>query len=781
MQVMAGPVETERLISFTLDQMASRNEHHIFEEICFRIAAQRLSSNLLRATGPVSAGGDQGRDAETYYTRLPEEVPGEQGFSGNATKEPLVVAASVQRNGLENKILKDLESICERGQAVTQVAYFSSQNIAVATRHRLQDKAAEHFQVRLEIFDRDNISCMLCADDLIWIAKTYLHIAPDPLSNAIGVREIRLREFGVHRAIDIAEASDTMPTYVRRDVDDTADGIRAHLERVRNGGFVLLIGHSSVGKTRTLVEAVQAVLPDWRVIQPRDAAHLSEIAGKAVTKVVVWLDDLQRHLQVFDAATARVLIDGGAVLAGTIWPAHYDRYMYSEKLHKDLAPHYRARELLKLADPAYLPSDFSADELARARAAADAGDRQLAAALESDDFGVPQTLAGAPHLVVRWNHADSYAKAVLSAAVDYTRLGVESGLPPEVLRAAAPGYCTASQRAAAPADWFEKAVSYATQLLHGSTSALIPVSHGTKMGVVDSYRVADYLLHHAASERQLACLPLTFWDAAYEYLPVRADLETLGMQARNRMLYQNALRLFQRAAEDRDLIVANLQAGRLLLDQQRHREAVDLLRSFVDNQPGMYGTVFNLLVLHVDKAECERFDRKTIDKSSFEALADIAKHVVTADRRDVLIAINLARMVTAFGVMQQVAKDDESYGSPIDELLVHRLLIEQTIKAAGFEMTIDQWEALVRKAGLLALAGHMTSALDTLYPHIAVGVPYLADWLNSLLANYDNPDDARVLKGYGLLESGEIDRHRPPRQPPAKAAPRHPRSAAPPA
>ena len=91
------PTEAERFIRFQLEQLAARNEHHAFEEIAFRIAERRLSSNLLPATGPVSTGGDQGRDAESYYTRLPQEPPGAGGFVGRATTEPLVLAASLQK------------------------------------------------------------------------------------------------------------------------------------------------------------------------------------------------------------------------------------------------------------------------------------------------------------------------------------------------------------------------------------------------------------------------------------------------------------------------------------------------------------------------------------------------------------------------------------------------------------------------------------------------------------------------------------------------------------
>ena len=57
---------------------------------------------------------------------------------------------------------------------------------------------------------------------------------------------------------------EVLPEYVPRDVDAAESGSgprwRPPAER---GGFVLLVGGSSVGKTRCAVEAVRALLPDW--------------------------------------------------------------------------------------------------------------------------------------------------------------------------------------------------------------------------------------------------------------------------------------------------------------------------------------------------------------------------------------------------------------------------------------------------------------------------------------------------------------------------------------
>ncbi|MBD0694333.1 hypothetical protein [Streptomyces sp. CBMA123] len=170
------PIETERYIRFQLDHLTARNEHHTFEEISYRIALRRLSSNIVPATGPVSSGGDQGRDAESYYTNLPLELPGAGGFVGRATTEPLVVAASVQKDQLDAKIRSDLRSICGRGERVARVAFFAVSEIPVSVRHRLQEHARETHHVSLEIFDGLAVAQFLAEGDLLWVAQRFLDL-----------------------------------------------------------------------------------------------------------------------------------------------------------------------------------------------------------------------------------------------------------------------------------------------------------------------------------------------------------------------------------------------------------------------------------------------------------------------------------------------------------------------------------------------------------------------------------------------------------------------------
>jgi hypothetical protein len=66
-------------------------------------------------------------------------------------------------------------------------------------------------------------------------------------------------------------------------------------------------------------------------------------------------------------------------------------------------------------------------------------------ALDTVGYGLTQTLAAAPQLVARWEDAQAaspYGWAVLTAALEAARLGARAPLSAELLRAAAPGYCT---------------------------------------------------------------------------------------------------------------------------------------------------------------------------------------------------------------------------------------------------------------------------------------------------------------------------------------------------
>jgi hypothetical protein len=187
MEAMSTRPETEAFIRFQLGQLASTNQHHTFERISEWIARRRLSSNIIPATGPVSAGGDQGRDAETFFTTLPSELPGAGGWIGTASSEPLVVASTVQKSDLRGKIKSDVNKICSEGEPVSRLAFFSVEDVPVSVRHDMQAYARNEYDVRLEIFDGQAVATQLADPDLIWVAERYLqlpsHLVPEPEKN----------------------------------------------------------------------------------------------------------------------------------------------------------------------------------------------------------------------------------------------------------------------------------------------------------------------------------------------------------------------------------------------------------------------------------------------------------------------------------------------------------------------------------------------------------------------------------------------------------------------
>ncbi len=136
--------DAEAFINFQLAMLSDRNDHHEFEKIATRIARRRISANILIANGPVSAGGDQQRDAESYTTYIPDELPHSAGFAAAASRSPVVVACTVQKSSLKAKVLADVAGICAMSAApVGHIVVFSAISIPEATVHGLQQTTRE--------------------------------------------------------------------------------------------------------------------------------------------------------------------------------------------------------------------------------------------------------------------------------------------------------------------------------------------------------------------------------------------------------------------------------------------------------------------------------------------------------------------------------------------------------------------------------------------------------------------------------------------------------------
>jgi hypothetical protein len=180
-------------------------------------------------------------------------------------------------------------------------------------------------------------------------------------------------------------------------VDSAEFGVRAQVAAAaRRGGFVLLVGGSSVGKTRCAVEAIRTLLPDWWLVHPAGSAEVAVLARAPAQRTVVWLDELQRYLDCEHGLTGgvmRALLNAPhpAVIIGTLWPDRYTVYT-DVPAPGDADPHARAREVLDLAAVVHIDPAFSTAEQGRAEAAA-ARDPRLRVALKSARYGLTQTLA----------------------------------------------------------------------------------------------------------------------------------------------------------------------------------------------------------------------------------------------------------------------------------------------------------------------------------------------------------------------------------------------------
>ena len=575
-------------------------------------------------------------------------------------------------------------------------------------------------------------------------------------AGAVRVSEVDPRRLGVHAAISVPGVPDDVPPeYVPRDVDAAEHGARAKVAATaERGGFVLLVGGSSVGKTRCAVEAVKALLPDWWLVRPAGPAEVAALAQAPPPRTVVWLDELQRNLDGEHGLTGGVVqallnAPDPVVIIGTLWPGYYTAYT-TLPVPGGTDPHAREREVLDLADVVRIDPEFSQVEQDRARAAA-ARDPRLKVALNTAGYGLTQTLAAAPQLVARWEDAKTaspYAWAVLTAALDAARLGARAPLSSEFLRAAAPGYLTSQQQAEAPDDWFEQALAYATGKLHGAVVALRPAGAG--MGRVAGYTAADYLIQHVSTERRDARVPASTWDAVLSYIRDPADTARLADSARNRLRYCYAILLYRHAADagDRD---AAMRLAELLKKRGELDEAEQILRARVDAGDGYAAE--RLAILLADRGDLDEL-RARADAGDEDAAERLA--ILLADRTDLdelraranagdgYAAMRLAELLKKRGELDEAeqilrARVDAADGYAAEllaELLADRGELdeaEQILRA----WADDDDEVAMRLAELLADRGE----LDELRARANAGDAYAAE----LLADCGELDEAEQI------------------------------------
>jgi len=173
-----SPKQASQFLLFALSQLGGENGHHEFEQLCFQLARRRIYSNLIPATGPVSAGGDQGADFETYQVGQVMPIGQSSPFFGRVAQEKVIFACSIEKN-FSRKVKEDLVAAAQFPEKVERVVFLSNWDIPVGKRHKLQEYASKTHGIFLDIFDARAISEWLADHELFWIAQEYLSIPSD--------------------------------------------------------------------------------------------------------------------------------------------------------------------------------------------------------------------------------------------------------------------------------------------------------------------------------------------------------------------------------------------------------------------------------------------------------------------------------------------------------------------------------------------------------------------------------------------------------------------------
>jgi hypothetical protein len=341
--------------------------------------------------------------------------------------------------------------------------------------------------------------------------------------------------------------------------------LREKVARTADGGhsaLVVLVGDSTIGKTRALYEALREH-PDvchWPMAVPTDVDELNALleGHKIVPGTVLWLDEIQRYL--FGSAGAkaarglRFLLNAHCqiIVVGTTWLVHSEELRRKGNLGD---PNADARALLEGPFTYLIPVP---DRLIREqRQSLALTDQRLADAVTAsgEDGRVIQHLTGGPELLIAYRSGGMFMPvehALITAAIDARRLGHHEPISGELLTAAADGYLSPGERPGA-ADWATTALVAITagkraDGTHTDARDLTALrTYRTASGQPDAqYEPDDFLYQPISTSRQDCLGPSALWDA-FVHHAAPGDLYDLGRSARDRGLYRYAALLWRQA------------------------------------------------------------------------------------------------------------------------------------------------------------------------------------------------------------------------------------------
>jgi preprotein translocase subunit SecA len=332
------------------------------------------------------------------------------------------------------------------------------------------------------------------------------------------------------------------PPYVPRENDSELH------QKLSKSPFVLAIGPSKAGKSRSAAEAMRKILRSRWLVVPETRGSLQTLLDRGFdfSNSVVWLDDLEQKLDV--EALGQLLrkirrSTRQTTILATMRSKPLESYMPSGG---DERPEWLA---LKEADIVRLKRKLNADERKAAHDAYD--DARLDEALER--HGLAEYLAAGPDLVKKLETGAStnpVGRAAVLAAVDWYRVGLARPVPKPTLKRLYPAYLgdddvvgleTATGNVA-----FESGLGWAEALLY-ETSALL-----TQEGA--SLVPFAYLLDYVEDEPW--AIPASTWDVALQAAKGGSEAFAIGEAALSHGEFDVAERGLRKAATGHDSLVA---------------------------------------------------------------------------------------------------------------------------------------------------------------------------------------------------------------------------------
>lgn len=332
-------------------------------------------------------------------------------------------------------------------------------------------------------------------------------------------------------------------------------------EAVAIGGphLVLMIGGSSVGKTRACYQAVTHIseLAGWTLTYPEYGSDLTALLQAGVPdRTVVWLTETQRylddpsasqHLASLLTATDSVTLSRRVLLLGSVWPENLNRYLPTDQDKRngtDPGPVSRVLTSPRCRD-VFAAGDFTDPVSQQALAAAVVTDPVLAyAARAAGPAGqITQFLAGGPQLVdqyQRWsvgdNPADQDRAVLVRAAVDLYRAGYRRPQHEALLLRAAAGTHPQHGAPRTPKRLRRILRTALHQLADYTWKGSRTFTHTARTGQDRDWQLHDYILQTVAHQRVYQFIPGPIWQAIAAQ-PINTIPGTVTTTALNHGLY----------------------------------------------------------------------------------------------------------------------------------------------------------------------------------------------------------------------------------------------------